>query len=155
MHNNSTSCADSNQRYFVIFWWVFKWARTTSKFLFCSITSITCSKSRSWYFRGLDANRENRGKMAIYSIVKQVFSMVMLFCQMDKGSLNFTNDITVDNTHFAGYYTFHMYLNQWHQSKRANHQKQLSSPIWWWQLNMYGFTVLSRLYQSDWEHSQI
>ena len=42
--------------------WYFRgWrAQTTRKFLFCSITSITCSKSRSWYFRGLDANRENR-----------------------------------------------------------------------------------------------
>ena len=38
-------------------------AQTTRKFLFCYITSITCSKSRSWYFRGLDANRENRENM--------------------------------------------------------------------------------------------
>jgi len=38
-------------------------AQTTRKFLFCSITSITCFKSRSWYFRGLDANRENRENM--------------------------------------------------------------------------------------------
>ena len=45
--------------------WYFRgWrAQTTRKFLFCSITSITCSKSRSWYFRGLDANRENRENM--------------------------------------------------------------------------------------------
>ena len=41
-------------------WYFCGWrAQTTRKFLFCSITSMTCSKSRSWYFRGLDANREN------------------------------------------------------------------------------------------------
>ena len=44
----------------IVDWYFRGWrAQTTRKFLFCSITSITCSKSRSWYFRGLDANREN------------------------------------------------------------------------------------------------
>ena len=57
-------------------------AQTTRKFLFCYITSITCSKSRSWYFRGLVANRKNMvtAEKWPYAVCTYSWILLLLHC---------------------------------------------------------------------------